>query len=194
MAITVIFALLGSLIVAMTVVPVLASLLFRRKPRSEKKEHEAWLVRMTRRPYTRVLRWTMDHREATVLVAVAVLAVTVFVGQRLGAEFVPELDEGDIVINALRLPSVSMSESVASSLMIERVLQQFPEVALVVSRTGSPEVATDLMGIELSDIFVTLKPRNQWTTAKTKARTDREDGRSTGARDSRSGNQLYPAH
>jgi heavy metal efflux system protein len=168
MATTVIFALLSSLIVAMTVVPVLASLLFRRKPRSEKKEHETWLVRMTRRPYTRVLRWTMDHREATVLVAVAVLAVTAFVGQRLGAEFVPELDEGDIVINALRLPSVSMSESVASSLMIERVLQQFPEVALVVSRTGSPEVATDLMGIELSDIFITLKPRNQWTTAKTK--------------------------
>ena len=61
-----------------------------------------------------------------------------------------------------------MSESVASSLMIERVLKQFPEVALVVSRTGSPEVATDLMGIELSDIFITLKPRNQWTTAKTK--------------------------
>src|SRR5262249_25194456 len=66
------------------------------------------------------------------------------------------------------LPSISMTESVGSTLMIERVLKQFPEVALVVSRTGSPEVATDLMGIELSDIFVNLRPREQWTTAKTK--------------------------
>ncbi len=168
MAITVIFALLGSLIVAMTVVPVLASFLFKKKPRGAAKDHETWLVRLTRRRYTRVLQWTMDHRGATALLALAVLAVTLFLGWRLGTEFVPELDEGDIVINALRLPSVSMSESVASSLMIERVLKQFPEVALVVSRTGSPEVATDLMGIELSDIFITLKPRNQWTTAKTK--------------------------
>jgi len=168
MAITVIFALLGSLIVALTVVPVLASFLFRKKPRGPEKEHETWLVRLTRRRYTPFLQWTMDHREATALLALGVLAVTVFLGWRLGTEFVPELDEGDIVINALRLPSVSMSESVASSLMIERVLRQFPEVALVVSRIGSPEVATDLMGIELSDIFVTLKPRNQWTTAKTK--------------------------
>ncbi|MCI0401422.1 MAG: CusA/CzcA family heavy metal efflux RND transporter, partial [Gammaproteobacteria bacterium] len=168
MAITVIFALLGSLIVAMTVVPVLASFLFKKKPRGAAKDHETWLVRLTRRRHTRVLQWTMDHRGATALLALAVLAVTLFLGWRLGTEFVPELDEGDIVINALRLPSVSMSESVASSLMIERVLKQFPEVALVVSRTGSPEVATDLMGIELSDIFITLKPRNQWTTAKTK--------------------------
>ena len=168
MAITVIFALLGSLIVAMTVVPVLASLLFRRKPRGAQKEHETWLVRRTRKRYAQALQWTMAHRGASVFLALMVLAVTVFLGRRLGTEFVPELDEGDIVINALRLPSISMSESVASSLMIERVLKQFTEVALVVSRTGSPEVATDLMGIELSDIFVILKPRNHWTSTKTK--------------------------
>jgi cobalt-zinc-cadmium resistance protein CzcA len=168
MAITVIFALLASLFVAMTVIPVLASLLFRRKPHSQEREHETWLVRITRKPYTRFLHWTMSHRAATAMMALAVLAITALIGRRLGTEFVPELDEGDIVINALRLPSVSMSESVASSMMIERVLKQFPEVALVVSRTGSPEVATDLMGIELSDIFVTLKPQPEWSTAKTK--------------------------
>jgi cobalt-zinc-cadmium resistance protein CzcA len=110
----------------------------------------------------------MAHRGITVFMALVVLAITVILARRLGTEFVTELDEGDIVINALRLPSVSMSESIASTLMIERVLKQFPEVALVVSRTGSPEIATDLMGIELSDIFVILRPRDQWTTAKTK--------------------------
>ena len=168
MAVTVIFALLGSLIVAMTVIPVLASFLFRKKPKGPEMEHETWLVRITRRRYVRTLQWTMAHRGTTVIVALIVLATTVVLARRLGTEFVPELDEGDILINALRLPSVSMSESIASTLMIERVLKQFPEVALVVSRTGSPEVATDLMGIELSDIFVMLRPRDQWTTAKTK--------------------------
>jgi cobalt-zinc-cadmium resistance protein CzcA len=168
MAITVIFALLGSLIVAMTVIPVLASFLFRKKPEGAEMEHETWLVRITRRRYVRTLQWTMAHRGITVFLALVVLAITAILARRLGTEFVPELDEGDIVINALRLPSVSMSESIASTLMIERVLKQFPEVALVVSRTGSPEVATDLMGIELSDIFVILRPRDQWTTARTK--------------------------
>lgn len=168
MAVTVIFALLGSLIVAMTVTPVLASFLFRKKPKGPEMEHETWLVRITRRRYVRTLQWIMAHRGTTVFVALIVLATTVVLARRLGTEFVPELDEGDILINALRLPSVSMSESIASTLMIEPVLKQFPEVALVVSRTGSPEVATDLMGIELSDIFVMLRPRDQWTTAKTK--------------------------
>ena len=167
MAVTVIFALLGSLVVAMVILPVLATLLFRKSPRPAGEE-EAWLVRVTRRRYVRLLHWTMAHRGATVLVALATLALTGLVARRLGTEFVPKLDEGDLVVNALRLPSVSMSESIASSLMVERVLKQFPELALVVSRTGSPEVATDLMGIELSDIFVILKPRNQWTSARTK--------------------------
>ncbi len=168
MAITVIFALLGSLIVAMTVIPVLASFLFRKKPKGPEMEHEAWVVSLTRKLYVRTLRWTMAHGGATFVLALVVLAITGILASTLGTEFVPELDEGDIVINALRLPSVSMSESIASTLMIERVLKQFPEVALVVSRTGSPEIATDLMGIELSDIFVILRPRDQWTTAKTK--------------------------
>ena len=163
-----IFALLGSLVVAMVILPVLATLLFRKRPTRPAGEEEAWLVRVTRWRYVRLLHWTMAHRGATVLVALATLALTGLVARRLGTEFVPKLDEGDLVVNALRLPSVSMSESVASSLMVERVLKQFPELALVVSRTGSPEVATDLMGIELSDIFVILKPRNQWTSARTK--------------------------
>jgi cobalt-zinc-cadmium resistance protein CzcA len=80
----------------------------------------------------------------------------------LGAEFVPRLDEGDIVIQASRLPSVSLTQSLASTTEMEKVLSRFPEVRTIVSRTGSPEVATDVMGLDLSDVFVMLKPRNEW--------------------------------
>jgi cobalt-zinc-cadmium resistance protein CzcA len=89
-------------------------------------------------------------------------------GWSLGVEFVPRLDEGDFAINVWRLPSVALSESVATSLEIEKVLRRFPEVVTVVTRTGSPEVATDVMGIELSDVFVILKPQQEWTTARTR--------------------------
>ena len=168
MAITLIFALLGSLIVAMLIMPVLASFFFRSPSSGPPGEHETWLLRMTKKRYARALRWTMSHRVILVLASLVVLGSAGLLARQLGGEFVPKLNEGDIVINVLRLPSVSMSESIASSLMIERCLKQFPEVALVVSRTGSPEVATDLMGIELSDVFVMLRPRIKWKTARTK--------------------------
>jgi cobalt-zinc-cadmium resistance protein CzcA len=86
----------------------------------------------------------------------------------LGIEFVPRLEEGDMAIQLWRLPSVSLSESVRNALEVERVLRRFPEVVQVVTRTGSPEVATDVMGVELSDVFVILKPQQEWTTAGTR--------------------------
>ena len=86
----------------------------------------------------------------------------------LGGEFIPRLDEGDISISAVRPASVGISEVAASTGRIERVLGRFPEVITVVSRSGSPELATDVMGIELGDVFVILKPRAEWTTARTK--------------------------
>ncbi|MEK9172800.1 MAG: efflux RND transporter permease subunit, partial [Nitrospirota bacterium] len=90
------------------------------------------------------------------------------IGAWLGVEFVPRLDEGDIALNVWRLPSISLSESVATSLQVEKALLRFPEVLQVVTRTGSPEVATDVMGIELSDVFVILKPQQEWITARTR--------------------------
>src|SRR5205809_7186884 len=86
----------------------------------------------------------------------------------MGSEFVPRLDEGDITIQAWRLPSIALGESLRSTLRIERALKKFPEVTSVVSRTGTPDVATDVMGMELSDIFVSLKPREEWTSAHTR--------------------------
>jgi cobalt-zinc-cadmium resistance protein CzcA len=100
--------------------------------------------------------------------AIGLFAVSLLIGWTLGVVFVPRLDEGDMAIQVWRLPSISIDESVKTALGVERSLRQFPEVIKVVTRTGSPEVATDVMGIELSDVFVVLKPRDQWTSAKTK--------------------------
>ena len=163
MAITVIFALVASLILAVTLMPVLASLFLR-----EAKHDEPWLLRKIRAAYNPALDWAMRRPRMVAASALAIFALSGAVFYFMGAEFIPRLDEGDIAINAWRLPSISLQESINSTSQVERVLRRFPEVKTVVSRTGSPEVATDVMGIELSDIFVILKPRSEWKTAKTK--------------------------
>lgn len=163
MAITVMFALVASLIIAVTLMPVLASLFLR-----EATHGEPWLLRKIRAAYNPALAWAMLRPRSVAASALAIFSLSGVVYYFMGAEFIPRLDEGDIAINAWRLPSISLQESINSTSQVERVLRRFPEVKTVVSRTGSPEVATDVMGIELSDIFVILKPRSDWTTAKTK--------------------------
>jgi cobalt-zinc-cadmium resistance protein CzcA len=158
MAWTVVFAVAGSLLLSLTLVPVLCSFAFR----GEIQEKETWLLRHAHRVYRPLLDRSMAHPRATAAVAGFFFAVSLGAAALLGAEFVPRLDEGDIVIQASRLPSVALEQSLASTTEIEKVLLQFPEVWTVVSRTGSPEVATDVMGVDLSDVFVMLKPRNQW--------------------------------
>ncbi len=162
MAITVILALAGSLLFALTVTPVLAFWFARTTPGQE----ETRVTRFLRRAYEPCLRWAMAHPIGVVTPALLLFLMSLGIGWSLGIVFVPRLDEGDMAIMAWRLPSVSLSESVATSLQIERVLREFPEVVKVVTRTGSPEVATDPMGIELSDIFVILRPQRAWSTAR----------------------------
>ncbi|MEE8240520.1 MAG: CusA/CzcA family heavy metal efflux RND transporter, partial [Nitrospirales bacterium] len=164
MAFTVILALAGSLLLALTVIPVLA-FWFVRCPQGQ---DEARATRLIRRAYEPALRWAMSHPAWVVIPAVSLFLLSLGIGSGLGIVFLPRLDEGDMAIQAWRLPSTSLSESVATSLQIEQVLRRFPEVVKVVTRTGSPDVATDPMGIELSDIFVILKPRREWSTARTR--------------------------
>ena len=163
MAITVIFALVGALVLTVTLMPVLSYFFLRAE-----REQEPWLMRKLRAIYEPSLSWAMGHTRWVVLLSSVAFLSSLLVFSRLGTEFVPRLDEGDIAINAFRLPSVSLSESLVSTTKIEQVLRRFPEVKTVVSRTGSPDVATDVMGIELSDIFVILKPRSEWTSASNK--------------------------
>lgn len=163
MALTVIFALVGSMILTAVLMPGLAYYFLKKE-----REGEPWLMRTLRTAYEPALGWALHYPKSIAASALAMFAASLVLFFYLGTEFIPRLDEGDIVINAWRLPSVSLSESVASTTAIENVLARFPEVRTVVSRTGSPEVATDVMGIEMSDIFVILKPKKEWTTARTK--------------------------
>jgi len=165
MAWTVVFALAGSLLLSLTVMPVLASFAFRRGNVSR----ETRIISALRRIYEPTLAWAFRMRR---LVATAALAAVIGAGalfMSLGGEFLPTLDEGDIVIQTLRLQSSSMTHSIEAGRQVEEVLLEFPEVEHVVTRIGSPEVATDVMGIELSDVFVNLRPKKEWTRGRSKA-------------------------
>jgi len=164
MALTVIFALCGALVLSLTLTPVLATIFLRKGIR----EGETFLIRWAKRAYLPLLRKALAHPLLTALAAASVFASSLILVPFLGAEFIPRLDEGAIALQAWRLPSIALSESVRSTTQIEKVLRRFPEVETVVSRTGRAEIATDPMGVELSDIYVILKPHEQWRTAKTK--------------------------
>lgn len=162
MASTVIMALAGSLLLAITVTPLLSFWFARARTGQE----DTRLIRIMRGIYAPCLRWALARPVWPVTVAVVLFFLSLGLGTRLGIEFVPRLDEGDLAVQVWRLPSVSLSESVSSALEIERVLRRFPEITQIVTRTGSPEVATDVMGVEMSDVFVILKPRREWVTAR----------------------------
>jgi cobalt-zinc-cadmium resistance protein CzcA len=164
MAWTVVFALAGSLLLSLTVMPVLASFLYRKR----KAESETRLIEFLRRLYRPTLAWAFRLRALVAGVALAAVVGAGALFSSLGGEFLPTLDEGDVVVQTLRLQSSSMTHSVEAGLDVERVLKEFPEIEGVVTRIGSPEVATDVMGIELSDVFVSLKPKNEWNTGRTK--------------------------
>ena len=165
MALTVIFALIGSMVMSLTLVPVLSSLLLPKKL----THRENIVVRGLKRIYRPALEAALRARWLVVAIAVLLLANGVFLATRLGSEFVPRLREGTVVINTVRLASISLDESVRYGLQIERVLlEKFPdEIERVWTRTGSAEVATDPMGLELSDVFVTLTPSSRWKRAGT---------------------------
>ncbi len=169
MALTVIFALAGSLALSLTLVPALTSLLLGRS--KLEGEHEPRIVRWAKAAYAPVLALALRRRGLVLAAAAAILAGAGFLAPRLGAEFVPRLSEGAIAINTVRLAGVSLEESVRYGTMIERaILDAFPdEVERVWTRTGTAEVATDPMGIELSDVFVTLAPRERWRRARDQA-------------------------
>jgi len=155
MAFTVIFALLTSLVLALIFMPVLASFTLRRGV----SEKETFVIRWCKRIYQPVLRYAIARPMGTVAVAVVVFALSTMIAARMGAVFIPKLDEGAIALQAWRLPSVALEQSIKSTTQVERVLKQFPEVITVVSKTGRAEVATDPMGVEISDIFVILEPQ-----------------------------------
>jgi cobalt-zinc-cadmium resistance protein CzcA len=167
MAVVVLAALTAALILGLSLVPALATRLYR----SGLAEREPWLARGARRLYEPLLSLALRARALVIAVALLALAAGAWLATTMGAEFVPRLDEGAIAMQAVRLPSVSLEESVRATTAIERALHDgFPdEIATVVSRTGRAEIATDPMGVEISDIFIMLAPVEDWTRADSKA-------------------------
>ncbi|MBX3196709.1 MAG: efflux RND transporter permease subunit [Labilithrix sp.] len=164
MATTVLLALAGAFVLSLTVVPVLTSYVVKPK----ETERETWLLRKIHAAYVPLLHKVMARRWLTLGAGALYLVGAVALFTRVGAEFVPQLDEGDALVEARRLPGIALSESVATSLRLEKALREIPEVSHVVSRTGAPEVATDPMGMEQSDVYVGLKDRREWRKGLTK--------------------------
>ncbi len=171
MALTVLFALFGSMVLSLTLMPVLASFALARRKKAGQGhgEHESWLMRKLSRLYRPLLGKALAHRGLVLAIVAVLVANAAFLATRLGAEFVPRLREQAIVINTVRAAGVSLEESVRYGTRIEQLLRErFPdEIAHVWTRTGTAEVATDPMGIEVSDVFITLTPRERWTRGAT---------------------------
>jgi heavy metal efflux system protein len=158
MAFTFMSALTGALILAVTVMPVMASLFLARRVRAT----DTWLVKGLKNAYEPMLRFAMGRPAMMLGGAGLIFCMSAFVASRFGVEFVPKLDEGDIAIQATRLPSVSLETSIQMTNAMERTLLQFPQVQTVVSKTGRPEIANDPMGVHQTDLLVRLKPVAEW--------------------------------
>jgi cobalt-zinc-cadmium resistance protein CzcA len=167
MALTVVFALAGSLLVAMTVMPVLTTMVL-----TGVDERETWFMRLAHRLYEPALGRVMVHPRLTVGFAAAAFFSSLLLVPFMGAEFVPQLDEGAVALQIIRPPSVSLEESIRQAGLVEAALRrEFPdEVDTVVSKTGRAEIATDPMGVDFSDVFVMLRPEDDRTKA-----TDKEE-------------------
>lgn len=160
MALTVLFALGTALVLTFTWVPALGALLLTKPHLTE-----PLIVRLIRRVYSPANRYATAHPYPALLAAAGCVGLGIWAGMGMGADFVPRLEEGDLVIQLTRPATISVAESEQGTTIVERTLLQFPEVQRVISRTGSPDVATDVMGLEQSDVYVKLKPKDQWTTA-----------------------------
>ncbi len=164
MALTVVFALVASLVLALTLMPVLSLMVFRKRIPHKTPRLVAWLLRLYRPLLDRVL----SHPRLAGAGAALVFAASLLLVPFMGTEFLPKLNEGAIAVQAWRLPSVALSESTKSTTLIEETLLEFPEVVTVVSRTGQAEIPTDPMGVETSDIYAILTDDSNWETADTK--------------------------
>ena len=164
MAITVCSALLGSLILALTVVPAAASVHLRTGMKTHSERWMEWL----RARYLALLERALRRRWWMVAGSAAVLAAAVGSIFFIGTEFIARLDEGSILIETRKMPGISLTDSVAISNRIEKIIMSFPEVTGVVTRIGRPDVATEAMGINQGDVYVLLKPREEWKRFRNK--------------------------
>ncbi|HRO46731.1 CusA/CzcA family heavy metal efflux RND transporter [Agriterribacter sp.] len=163
MAQTVSFAILGALILSLTYIP-MASALFLSKNISHRKTIADKLMNFFQRGYSPLIRWAIKMKYTVVSGAVALLAIALVIFGRMGGEFIPQLQEGDYAFHCILPQGTSLTQSVETSMQASRIIKSFPEVEMVVGKTGSAEVPTDPMPPEASDLIITLKPKSEWTT------------------------------
>jgi cobalt-zinc-cadmium resistance protein CzcA len=182
MALTVIFALAGSLLLSLTLMPVLAAMGLSDRPR----EKEVWLIRWIKQLYQPMLDAFIRHpvlavilalgivgasatiTAATAMKALGIVGASMVDALSLGADFMPKLNEGDLLIEAVRIPSASLEGAVEASTQIEDLLKTIPEVRLVYCKTGRPEIANDVMGVHQTDVWTMLKPQDEWRPGLTR--------------------------
>ena len=159
-ALTIVFALAASLVLSLTVIPVFAAMLISTKP-----HQEPWLVSRATQIYMPALKWALVHSKLVIGIAVVLLLLTAGVYTQIGKTFMPTMDEGDIILGTEKLPSITLDQTVIVDTAVQQaILKNVPEVAQVVSRAGSDELGLDPMGLNQTDNFVILKPRDQWRT------------------------------
>tara|TARA_R110002072_G_scaffold173600_2_gene328416 strand:- start:209048 stop:212149 length:3102 start_codon:yes stop_codon:yes gene_type:complete len=164
MALTVLFALAGSLVLSMTLMPALAAMALPKKM----NEKDVLLIRGIKWFYRPLVARAIRHRVATVAIALTVFSFSLPVGWNLGAEFMPRLVEGDLLVEAVRLPSAAIENAIPVGTQIEKIIGEFPEVKTVFCKTGRPEIANDIMGVHQSDVWVMLHPHDKWRDGMTR--------------------------
>ena len=166
MAQTVAYAILGAILLSLTYVPVMSTLFIKSKTGQEKPNLSDRMMAAIEAVYKPTLERVLRHRAAVVASAVIMLAIALFGFQRMGGEFIPQLEEGDFAYHSILPQGSSLSASVANNKLVERKLLQFPEVKMVIGKTGTAEVPTDLMSPEQTDMMIMLKDKHEWTTTQ----------------------------
>ncbi|MGR8942189.1 MAG: efflux RND transporter permease subunit [Gammaproteobacteria bacterium] len=157
-ALTIVFALSGSLVLSLSVIPVVSSFLLKQV-----SHEEPWLPRQLLRLYQPALAWCLNNHKKLFAGAGALLILTAIVFTRIGSTFMPTMDEGDIIVQLEKLPSISLAQSVALDGQVQKnLLKQIPEIDTIVSRVGSDELGLDPMGLNETDTFLVLKPKEEW--------------------------------
>lgn len=165
MAITVATAVLGSLILALVYVPAMSALVFRKGV----KVRHSTIINWLRPRYIRFLERSLDHKAITISIALGVFGISIAMIPFMGTEFLPELDEGSILVEQVRMPSITLEESVENANWLAgQIMANIPEVKTVVPKTGRSDLANDWMGVHQTDVWVVLKPRSEWRKGVTK--------------------------
>jgi cobalt-zinc-cadmium resistance protein CzcA len=157
-ALTIVFALSGSLVLSLTVIPVIASYLLK-----EVSHEEPWLPRQLQALYQPALLWCLANSKKVFVAAGSLLIVTIFIFTQIGSTFMPTMDEGDIIVQLEKLPSITLDQSIGLDTQVQKnLLKNVPEITDIVARVGSDELGLDPMSLNDTDTFLELKPKNQW--------------------------------